>query len=246
MIRYRIKEAGPFIHAFLPALVIILWIDAYVWLTREERYRAFLQPKLFPLLIIGTCILLLFLIPFILKEKVSENRRPSKDMWARIAVLCLPIIFLYATYGQGLGIDALSKRKLDYGPGIQTPFNTQKNPSPNSRFDRSMTLLELVRNLNRLNGKQIVTSGSVYRDSSVPEGYIMLFQFVITCCAADAQPIWVLVKTPLSGALANESWIKVNGKLGFELNRENRIPVIEARTLHRIPTPPVEKRYLYF
>ena len=74
----------------------------------------------------------------------------------------------------------------------------------------------------------------------------MLFQFVITCCAADAQPIWVLVNYSQSSTLANESWVRVEGKLVFEQFKKNRVPVIEASALHRIPTPPVEERYLYF
>lgn len=246
MTRDLIKRTGQFIHTFLPTLVIILWIDAYVWLLQGERYRAFLQPRLFPLLIIGVCILVVFLIPFILAGKVRENRRLRTDMWARAAVLCLPVIFLYATYGQSLGVDALSKRKIDYGPGNQMPLVTKTNPSSNSRFNRSITLLDLVRNLNQFTGKQVITSGSVFRDSSVPDGHVMIFQFVITCCAADAQPVWVLVKTPQSSGLENESWISVEGRLGIEQFKENSIPVIAAKTLSRIRTPPVAERYLYY
>ena len=246
MTRDWIKEAGRFIHAMLPALIIILWIDAYVWLMRGERYRAFLQPKLFPLLFVGVCILLLFLFPFIFKGNAKEHRRPGREMWGRVAILCLPIIFLYTTYGKSLGIDALSKRRLDSSAGLETPVGAKRNPLPDVRFDRLNTLLDLVKNLDQIEGRQVVTSGSVYRGSAVPEGYFMLFQFVITCCAADAQPIWVLVNYSQSSTLANESWVRVEGKLVFEQFKKNRVPVIEASALHRIPTPPVEERYLYF
>jgi len=242
----RIKQLGNFIYTCLPALIIILWIDAYVWLMREGRYKAFLQPDLFPLLIIGACVLLIFLIPFIFEGTVLKNGRPGKEMWARAAILCLPVIFLYATYGQSLGTDAFSKRKLDSNTGIETPVGAENNLLSDVRFDRPITLLDLVRNLDRVDGKQIITSGSVYRGSGVPDGHFMLFQFVISCCAADAQPIWVLVKYSRSSALANESWVRVEGKVVFEQYKENRVPVIEANALHPLPEPPVEECYLYF
>jgi uncharacterized repeat protein (TIGR03943 family) len=92
----------------------------------------------------------------------------------------------------------------------------------------------------------VVTTGSVYHESNIPEGYFMLFQFAITCCAADAQPIWVLVKAQQQAQLENESWVKVGGRVIHEQFNENRIPVIEANSVHPIPTPPVEQRYLYF
>ncbi len=246
MIRDRTRRMHRLLHAFLPTCIVILWIDVFVWLMHGKRYAAFLQPKLFPLLILAVSILVVFLIPFVLKGQAESHGPSKKEMWARTAVLCLPILFLYASYGQSLGVDALTKRMIDGGPGFKTAAGTEKNPLRNPGSDRTMTLLDLVRDLKTYHGREIITSGSVYRDSSIPDGYFMLFQFVITCCAADAQPVWVLVKTSQSSTLENESWVEAEGRLVFEQYQENRIPVIEAGRVRRLPTPPVEKRYLYF
>ena len=92
----------------------------------------------------------------------------------------------------------------------------------------------------------MVIIGSYYQGPDIPDGYFMLYQFAVTCCAADAQPVWVFVKAQLKAPLENESWVKVEGRVISEQFNENRIPVIEANSVHPIPTPPVEQRYLYF
>ena len=246
MIRVRMEKTARFIQAMLPCFVIILWIDAYVWLIREERYRAFLQPKLFPLLIIGISILLLFLLSFMFKGDHGINPGSSRGAWMRAAVLCLPILFLYNTYGKSLGVDALSKRKFDVSAGIRVSNGATGDPQSNGRFEQSVTLLDLVRNPDQVEGRHVITTGGVYQGSDIPEGYFMLFQFAVTCCAADAQPIWVLVKAQIEAPLENESWVNVEGRVIHEQFKENRVPVIEANSVHPIPTPPVEQRYLYF
>jgi len=109
-----------------------------------------------------------------------------------------------------------------------------------------LTLLNVVRNLEKLNGLKIRTIGSVYCDSNIPEGSIMLFRFAIYCCAADAMPIWLLVESEMSSALQNEDWVKVEGILRLKMFNDKKIPVIEAASVRQIPAPSPEARYLYY
>jgi uncharacterized repeat protein (TIGR03943 family) len=246
MVTGKIHRLGCIISDILPGLVCLLWIDTFIWLLTAERYKAFLQPKLYPLLVMATSILLLFLIAFAIRMPHEDLSTFKMDNWIRAAVLCLPVFFLYATYGDSLGIDALSKRILPSDVVIGPDTLSKKKSSLKYAPDGTLTLLNIARNLERLEGQKVRTIGSVYRDPNVPEGHFMLFRFVIYCCAADAMPVWLLVKSDANDTLKNETWVKIDGILRLETVKQNRIPVIEAGSIRQIPAPMPGERYLYY
>ena len=207
---------------------------------------AFLQPKLYPLLIIATVILILFLMSFAIRDSHQRTGDCKKEIWIRAIVLSLPIVFLYAVYGQSLGTDALLKRRSHADSMTSLSMLPAKQSALKFSPDGTLTLLNVVRNLEKLNGLKIRTIGSVYRDSSIPEGSIMLFRFAIYCCAADAMPIWLLVESETSNTLRNEDWVKVEGILRLKMFNDKKIPVIEAASVRQIPAPSPEARYLYY
>ena len=207
---------------------------------------AFLQPKLYPLLIIATVILILFLMSFAIRDSHQRTGDCKKEIWIRAIVLSLPIVFLYAVYGQSLGTDALLKRRSHTDSMTSLSMLPVKQSALKFSPDGTLTLLNVVRNLEKLNGLKIRTIGSVYCDSSIPEGSIMLFRFAIYCCAADAMPIWLLVESETSNTLRNEDWVKVEGILRLKMFNDKKIPVIEAASVRQIPAPSPEARYLYY
>lgn len=243
MVKNRATQLLTFISECLPGFVVLLWIDAYLWLLKDGRYKAFLQQKLWPLLLIGISILVLFLYSFIFRDvdKVSFSR--GKEGWIRAATIILPVVFLYSVYGESLGANALSNRTDGLNYLFDVPGSGSRRPLPG---DSDLTVLDIVRNLNGLESNRLATTGSVYRDQNVPDGYFMLFQFAIFCCAADAMPIWVLVKQDGDIDLKNETWVKVEGLLRLKVFHEKKIPVIQADRITPIPDPPPEERYLFF
>ena len=109
----KFKRAAVFLTACLPALIYITWINAYYWLLEGGRYQAFVQPKLWPLLILAMILLLAysaaFISQFTLKVKISFR----SDVWLKAAILFLPALFLWTIYGQSLGADAFAKRVIN-------------------------------------------------------------------------------------------------------------------------------------
>lgn len=243
MVKHRATRFLTFITECLPGLVVLLWIDAYLWLLKDSHYKAFLQQKLWPLLLIGISVLLLFLYSLIFRDVDKVPIFRKKEVWIRAAVISLPVVFLYSVYGESLGANALSNRTDGLNYVFDAGGSGPQRPLPG---DRDLTVLEIVKNLNRLESNRLATSGSIYRDQNVPDGYFMLFQFAIFCCAADALPIWVLVKDDGDLGLKNETWVKVEGRLRLKIFHEKKIPVIHAERIIPIPDPPPEERYLFF
>lgn len=53
--------------------------------------------------------------------------------------------------------------------------------------------------------------GLAYRSDKTPEDMLSILRFKITCCAADAVPVSVAVRTEKAGEFRNDTWVEVRG-----------------------------------
>jgi len=239
-------KAGDLIPALLPVVVFIIWIEAYYWLLQAGHYKAFIQPKLWPLLILAPMVLLAFVAVLIARFKWTQGNLGQIEAWIRAAILVLPVLFLGAVYGQSLGAHAFSKRAVKIGAVFSLPDSVAV-PSPlKDTIATAATLLDLQKNPARFAGKQVVTDGIAFRDADTPENSFMMFRFAIVCCAADALPLVVLVKSSDSATVVHNSWVRVAGRFKLNMIEGKSTPVIEAVAIRPIAPPPPEKRYLFF
>ena len=127
-------------------------------------------------------------------------------------------------------------------------FRTASKPEERS-------LIEWIRTINAYpepdaySGQPANITGFVLHLSELPDNYIMLSRFVITCCAVDAYPIGIPVKLDTSRSnYPVDSWLTVEGsaiaetllvKDRIEANTisEKRSVVIEAKGIKTIATP---------
>jgi len=241
----RVKAAG-LIPALLPVVVFIIWIETYYWLLQAGHYKAFIQPKLWPLLVLAPMVLLAFVAVFIARFRWAQSNLGQIEAWIRAAILLTPVVFLGAIYGQSLGAHAFSKRAVKFGTVITLPDSVDiASPLKDTIFN-APTLLDLLKYSERFAGKQVVTDGIAFRDADTPENSFMMFRFAIVCCAADALPLSVLVESSESATLANDSWVRVAGRFKLDIIEGKSIPVIEAAAVQPIAPPPPEQRYLFF
>ena len=242
----KVKTTISLVTACLPAIVYVIWLNAYYWLLKGGRYKAFIQPKFWPLLILALLLLLAFSAAFISQFSL-QSRRPLKfDAWAKAAILMVPVFFLLTIYGRSLGTDAFSKRALNTGQSvIQRDANQLKLPSRTST-GQATSLLNLLADAEKFDGKRVTAEGMVYRSVKSGDNTFMLFRFAVVCCAADAMPLSVTVKHTANEALNNDAWVRVDGIFTIETSNGKQVPSIAADIVQSIPPPPPEKRYLFF
>jgi len=109
--------------------------------------------------------------------------------------------------------------------------------------DRS--LLDWVRTLNAYpepnayKGQKAKITGFVIHPPQLPENYLLLSRFVITCCAVDAYPVGILVKLPSAGnnIYKADSWLEVEGQMQPDEVRGKRQLVLFSKNIQSIPTP---------
>ncbi|MGD8522643.1 MAG: TIGR03943 family protein [Desulfobacterales bacterium] len=242
----KAKNIVAVLTACLPALIFFIWIDSYLWLLRGNRYKAFIHPKLRPIMILALVLLLIYMVALISGFSQKKSRPNIMDAWLRAAILFLPALFLWSVYGQSLGAHALVNKTFDADEIILTPQPQPEQKSIRDSSVKSASLLDLLKNSDEFEGTQVVTEGMVFRNKKSPEKNFKIFRFAIICCAADALPLSISVNSEETQKLENETWIRVKGK--FKMNRISgrQVVSIDAHTIEIISTPPPEKQYLFF
>ncbi len=243
--RKSVKSHIALLTLILPAIIYVSWLAAYYWLLEAGRYKAFIQPKLWPLLILALILLLLYIAAFI-----SHFSRESGDVlkferWLQAAILFVPVVFLWAIYGQSLGTHALTKRALNTNQPFSISRISPQKTSPTTD-GKTLSLLELMKNAEHFNGQRVTADGMVYRDGPGDRSRFKLFRFVVVCCAADALPLVILVKSKIAEKYNNDDWVRVEGVFSFETVNGRQVSSIAADSVRTIPAPPPEKRYLFF
>ena len=157
----------------------------------------------------------------------------------------LPVFFLLTIYGRSLGTDAFAKRMLNPGR-IAIKGNSVFTSSSRTTTDDTTSLLDLLADGEKFNGKRVTAEGMVYRTAKNDNNTFILFRFAVVCCAADALPLSIEVKTATEENLQNDSWVRVEGLFNNGTISDKQVPSITADSVLLLPTPPPEKRYLFF
>lgn len=106
------------------------------------------------------------------------------------------------------------------------------------------TLLDWIRTLNAYpepdayTGQPVNLTGFVVHKDSLPENYLMINRFVLTCCAVDAYPIGLPVKLDQPREFyPPDTWLEITGNMITETLNGKRQLVIQAKSIKTIPTP---------
>jgi uncharacterized repeat protein (TIGR03943 family) len=218
-------------------VILLAWLAAYAWLLAGDRYQAFLSPRLRPLLYGALALLVLLLLASVVRR---PGPRGGAAGWLRAGVLVLPLLFLGMVQGRALSSYAADKRAA--GRGLGTIGSTVQRRLAERPPGGALTLAELVADVDRQLGHRVQTEGLVFHKSGLSAGHFVLFRFKITCCAADAQPLAVLVAAPQAGALAADQWVRVDGVLRLIDVAGEITPCLQADAV--VPIPPPKNPYL--
>lgn len=98
--------------------------------------------------------------------------------------------------------------------------------------------INFMPNLNFYQGKEVNLNGFIFKPQILPEGYFLISRFVIRCCAADATPVGIIVKSAdWELTYSENTWINLTGNFEIENfnNQENLIVIPKKITLIEKP-----------
>jgi uncharacterized repeat protein (TIGR03943 family) len=85
--------------------------------------------------------------------------------------------------------------------------------------------------------------GFVYRDERFGDDRFMVSRFVISCCAADAAPLGLVVHWPKTTSLTSDQWVEVSGRFQPGEFDGEQMPILMAGKV--TPTDVPQQPYLY-
>lgn len=172
--------------------------------------------------------------------------------WGGALLVALPMALGLLTPPQPLGVAALSNRDMN----LQLNGSTQRVASTNSIVrKREKAALDknildwwrdfrTVPNANTaLAGQPVKAIGFVYRDDNYGPDTFMLIRFTVSCCVADASVVGLLVRSPESAGLTDDTWVEVTGTFVSSELDNWKMPIVAAQQLTRVDVP--SQPYLY-
>ena len=230
-------------------LLMCAWFYALAGLLPGRAYKVFLRPEFGILLVVA----LLVLIGFLFAEMSSLERKRTFGMDGAIRMLLLiaPLVYLPIARGTSLDSRAFQHRWTDInGTNIVSRVEDAGaivNPAASSTAALEVTILDLSYDPDRYQEQRIAVLGMIHRDPKLKERFgadaCFLFRFVINCCAADAQPVAILLCGDVPADLADDTWIRAEGRFTFREEKAQPMPTLEISKATRSAKP--REPYLY-
>ncbi len=244
-------------------LVFLLWGGFLVFLLEPGggslRLSRYLNPALWWLPAGGAAIIAVSLLALLRRPAMGAgpvSLLGLAPLAVQTGILLLPLVYFPAadssrlstlTYGMrtvAFGTMATSGNPERPGPAWQGkgPWNRTIYDSPapvppmaeepDTGFAEK-TLVELAVEPERYFGRRVEVIGQVAREPGLPSGQLVCYRFFMSCCAADSQPIGVLVASGQALGLADGTWVRVRGRLvrgelaGQPMQRIDAVEVLE-------------------
>jgi uncharacterized repeat protein (TIGR03943 family) len=246
-----------------PLAVIALGYGAYLlYAYATGAFYFYINPTyIIPTALTGVVLVLLGLIVVVApRSRRGRTRAPEYAAraehtdpgthdglsWFTVALLVLPLVCGFALPPKPLGVSTAAQRGVEVTPlgraDDVVEFRVSSRPETYNIKDW-VTAMRSDPDPESLAGKAVRVSGFVYHDSRLPEGWFLVARFVVQCCAVDATPIGLPVRTA-AGTVPNEgTWIAIDGLWDVaEIGRERKA-VVTLTSVTPIERP--DQPYLY-
>jgi uncharacterized repeat protein (TIGR03943 family) len=240
---------------WLDVVAIAAWgiLMLKYWLT--GKLRLLIHPDYFWLVIAGGFGLLIIgglraRSLWLTQAKMRRNPRfiiePAQHItlfppgWSSTLLLVTAILGLIVTPRVFASETALQRgvtESLSMTRSQPQEFKTAKRPEERSLIDWVRTL-NVYPEPDTYTGQKVKVQGFAIHPKELPEQYLMIARFVITCCAADAYPVGLPVKlTQNRTSYPPDTWLEVEGQMITEELSGKRQLTIKANSLKPISEP---------
>ena len=197
-----------------------LWGVFFCWLVTlgQEHLARLLHPGLWWLVVSGAVILILFFVVN-LKRQVTKNHQDSFLMQLpSLLILLLPLLFFTHAQSARFNSSTFTTRSLQTEDGyVQGSFEARAAAEIREyeEGNKEVRLTDLFMNAKKYTGKEVEVVCQTFIDERLPDSLVVCYRYLITCCAADARPVFVFVDPPEGITVENDKWIKVKGPVSL-------------------------------
>lgn len=241
----------------LPA-VFAIWTGFLIYLLTSRTYLEFLRPEFGLLLTVALFIALRFM--FTAMSQSVRARINLSDVF-RMLVLLVPIMYSMVMPDAMLGSQVYKKRFVGTPNRPMARQNQFRHPSQweekylgkkapqaesqnaQKETSKEQTITEIFRNSDLYIGKRVVVTGMIMRDEEFQNYFgtldTVVYRFLITCCAADARPLTIVLDLDQKRTFAKDQWAQVSGTFEFRQINGKPVPVLTKPLIKLVEAPEV-------
>ena len=239
----------------LQASVVIAWLVAFVWLGRDSGgdplLGRFIRSNYWWLVYTAIGILIAFAASLMVRPPHQSGSNRTRSL-VQTGILFLLLFYMPLAVTSELSTQAAEKRSLYTPPPAvsrsEAPKPVRNEPKRTMPIENTKpttinvkshepTLLDLVSDPEDFEGKDTTLVGIVHRDKRLPHDAFYCYRLVMVCCAADATPAGVIVKSSETSKLKKGTWVKVHGKVTFTTFEGSDYPAIAADGVEKTNPP---------
>lgn len=228
-------------------LLYLAWFIALAGLLPGGAYEAFLRPEFGVLLGAAVVVLLGFLA-----VDMGRPPTPPKPIFGetiRVLILALPLAYLSIGRGVALDSGAFAKRWTGTAAGGNAiaAGEPAAPPAATETAAREADLVGLCWDSDAYEGQAVAVEGMLRHEPDVAARYggngWLLYRFVISCCAADAQPVAVMLTGEMATNWTDDAWVRATGRFTLRPDQPRPVPILELGALAPLEKP--RNPYLY-
>ncbi len=225
------------------SLLLLLWAGFFLWLILwgQSSLARLLHPKLWWLIICGAIVLLLFLGVNVRQPAAAFSRKSAlRWRWPFLLILAVPIAYSTMLPSARFSGQTFHQRVLSDSSGVLLPMDggdSNEDAAESSTSSGETPLTRITAQAAQLAGTEVETVCQILRDQQLPQDMMICYRFLVTCCAADARPVFILVRSGNHPAPGNDAWVRVRGPLSLHENHGVTLPLLTAASLTVVPEP---------
>jgi uncharacterized repeat protein (TIGR03943 family) len=165
---------------------------------------------------------------------------------ANLWIMFIPLLIGVLIPAKPLDSSAVSAKGLASSSALVSSQSSSKLFQTESEQRNVLDWVKLFyfeKDLSPYIGQRASVVGFVYFDDQLPQGQFFVSRFIISCCAADAYAVGMIVDWPDVASLKGDVWVKVSGPVEAVSFDNGTSPLIRAEAVE-IVSPP-DQPYLY-
>lgn len=235
---------------------LALWGGTLIWFYWADKLILYTKPVYHPLAL-GAGVVLIILALRELLGMLTQHRsvdccrggdEQHHHAAGRLAalVVMVPLVINALVPSTGLASYAVGKRASVDFSALTTQMTTdyEAELARAEQLDQEYPELTIAQILTlagqdpaHAEGRKLSGIGFVHHEERLPQGVFMLVRFRMSCCAADAQPVYLPVRWRGAADLEGDQWVKVRGVLTYAEIGGQRAPLLEADHVDPVKRP---------
>lgn len=215
--------------------LLALWVSLFIWLlsSGQPHLARLLHPKLWWLLVCGAVILLLFLGVGLRRPAANSIQISLWWRWPTLCILAVPLLYSLMLPSARFNAQTFAQRSIQEIEGITDQDYAAAGVGQGGvgNDGGEISLDRLHNEATSLAGRQVETVCQAMHDQNLPKEIMICYRFRITCCAADAMPVFIFLRTELAGSFVNDTWVRVRGRLSLFENRGFAVPMVTVDSM---------------